>query len=66
MDMDQAAVFLAGSILTGIGFVVIVAAIVAVNNIIYKYWKPLNWMPEVFREPPSRFIEPTIDINDKK
>ena len=40
--MDQAAVFLAGSILTALGFIVIVAAIVAVNNIISKYWKPVR------------------------
>ena len=42
MDMDQAAVFLAGSILTAIGFVVIVAAAVAVNNLLHKYWKPVR------------------------
>ena len=42
MDMDQAAVFLAGSILTAIGFIVIVAAVVAVNNIIHRYWKPIQ------------------------
>ena len=42
MDMDQAAVFLAGSILTALGFIVVVAAIVAVNNIISRYWKPVR------------------------
>jgi len=42
MDMDQSAVFLAGSILTALGFVVIVAAVVVVNNIISKYWKPVR------------------------
>ena len=40
--MDQAAVFLAGSILTALGFIVVVAAVVAVNNIIAKYWKPVR------------------------
>ena len=40
--MDQAAVFLAGSILTALGFIVVVAAIVAINNIISKYWKPVR------------------------
>ena len=40
--MDQAAVFLAGSILTALGFIVIVAAIVAINNIISRYWKPVR------------------------
>jgi hypothetical protein len=43
MDIDQAAVFLAGSILTALGFVVIVIAAVVINNIIYKYWKSFGW-----------------------
>lgn len=42
MDMDQAAVFLAGSILTMIGFVVVVAGLIAVNNLLAKYWKPVQ------------------------
>ena len=42
MDMDQAAVFLAGSILTVMGFIVVVAGIVAINNILHKYWKPVR------------------------
>ena len=42
MDMDQAAVFLAGSILTALGFIVVVATIVAINNIISRYWKPVR------------------------
>lgn len=42
MDMDQAAVFLAGSILTMLGFIVVVAGIVVINNIIHKYWKPVK------------------------
>jgi hypothetical protein len=44
MDMDQAAVFLAGSILTVLGFIVVVIGIVAINNIFHKYWKPVQWM----------------------
>ena len=38
MDMDQAAVFLAGSILTALGFIVFVIAVVVVNKIIYRWW----------------------------
>ena len=57
MDMDQAAVFLAGSILTMLGFVVVVVGIVIINNIIHKYWKPVkifsadSW----YVNPPHRF-----------
>ena len=42
MDMDQAAVFLAGSVLTMMSFVVIVAAVVVINNILHRYWKPVR------------------------
>ena len=68
MDMDQAAVFLAGSILTVIGFLIILGGIVIANNIIHKYWKSFgwSWMPE-----PQRFasqeeldrIAPQMDKN---
>jgi hypothetical protein len=61
MDMDQAAVFLAGSVLTMMGFVVIVTGIVIINNILNKYWRPVQFfVPEVFRHnsAPVRFAEP--------
>lgn len=73
MDMDQAAVFLAGSILTALGFLVILLAIVMANNIIHRWWKPLGWnfdwlnptsqrfaTPEELEQTPPK-IEPTID-----
>lgn len=43
MDMDQAAVWLAGSILTALGFIVIVGAIVIINNILHTYWRPVQF-----------------------
>ena len=42
MDMDQAAVWLAGSILFALGAIAIVTGIVTINNIIAKYWKPVR------------------------
>lgn len=42
MNMDQAAIFLAGSVLTVMGFIVIVIGIVVVNNILHKYWRPVR------------------------
>ena len=60
MDMDQAAVFLAGSILTALGFVVVIIAIVFVNNVLNKYWKPVriftsdSWS----LNPPVRYVTP--------
>lgn len=60
MDMDQAAVFLAGSVLTMSGLIVLVAGAVVINNIIHKYWKSFGWkfFPAVFDHPPVRFAEP--------
>jgi hypothetical protein len=42
MDIDQASVFLTGSILTCLGFVVITIAILTVNNLVAKFWKPIK------------------------
>jgi hypothetical protein len=42
MDMNQASVFLAGSILTMLGFIVVVAGVIVINNLIHKYWKPVK------------------------
>lgn len=61
MDMDQAAVFLAGSILTMLGFIVIFAGIVFINNIAHKYWKPIRMFTAdswYINMPPARFAEP--------
>jgi hypothetical protein len=57
MDMDQSAVFLAGSILFALGIVVIVAAIVTINNILSKYWKPVRiFTADSWHfNPPSRY-----------
>jgi hypothetical protein len=59
MDMDQAAVFLGGSILTMLGFVVVIIGIVAINNIIAKFWKPVRvFTPDSWTaiNPPQQFI----------
>ena len=59
MDMDQAAVFLAGSILIMLGIIVIVSGIVVINNIIHKYWKSFGWkLLPAYWDQPHRFIEP--------
>jgi hypothetical protein len=59
MDMDNAAVFLAGSILYAIGLLIILAATIVANNLIHKYWKSFGWTftPHWFTEQP-RFLTP--------
>lgn len=40
--MDQAAVFLSGSILYTLSFMIIFSGIIVVNNLLHKYWKPVK------------------------
>ena len=42
MTIEQASNFFVGSILTMLGFIVVIAGIVVINNLIYKYWKPVS------------------------
>jgi hypothetical protein len=55
MNLDQAAIFLTGSILTMLGFIVIAIGIVVINNILHKYWKPVKFF--YYDSYPPRFIE---------
>lgn len=80
MDMDQAAVWLAGSILAVLGFLVILGGLLIANNLVATYWKSwgwtfLNWVPH--QDTPVRFmtqeevdkiaphLEPEVKSNNK-
>lgn len=58
--MDNAAVFLAGTILYAIGLIIILAATIVANNLIYKYWKSFGWtfFPAFLNHEPARFATP--------
>ena len=43
MNIDQASTFLIGSILVGIGFIILAATATVINNIFSKYWHPVNF-----------------------
>ncbi len=59
MDMNQAAVFLAASILIMMGLIVIVAGTVFINNIIHRYWKSFGWnFFPMWMDHSNRFVEP--------
>ena len=55
MDVENAANILAGSILTGLAFIICVIVIVIINNIFNKYWKPVQWIKYDDRFPSTRF-----------
>ena len=75
--MDQAAVFLAGSILTMLGFIVVIAGVIAINNLLHKFWKPVRVFTSdswAAMNPPHRFasqdelnrIAPQLEKEEKK
>ena len=59
MDMDTAAVFLAGTLLYALGILIILSATIVANNLIHKYWKSFGWtfMGWMHQEQ-TRFITP--------
>jgi hypothetical protein len=69
MSMDQAAFWLAGSILLMLGVIILVIGILIVNNLFSKYWKPVtltkyNYHPVYFD--PTYGDEITTESNTKK
>ena len=57
MDVESMANFFVGSILCGLGLVALAIAMVTINNIFAKYWKPVKiWMPKYLDQPPTRFM----------
>ena len=74
--MDNAAVFLAGTILYALGLLIILSATIIANNLIHKYWKTFGWsfFPTLFAHEQPRFltpeeaakIEPNIDPVSKE
>jgi len=66
MDIDQAANFLAGSILIGIGFIVICTVVITINNLFSKYWKPIEWSwPEYGKFAPHEELVKKESKNDQ-
>jgi hypothetical protein len=61
IDVENAASFLAGSILFSIALVVFIIGCVVVNNIIHKYWKPVKiFTPDSWKGffPPQYSMQP--------
>jgi len=60
MDMDNAAVFLAGTILYALGFIIILAGVIVANNLIHKFWKSFGWslFPAFLQHDAPRFMSP--------
>jgi hypothetical protein len=66
IDVENAASFLAGSILISLGIIIFIICCVVINNIIHKYWKPVSvFTPDswkgFFPPEPRPYIEPELD-----
>jgi len=63
MSIEQAASFLAISILMSLGAIALVIGAVAINNIIHRYWKNFGWnfFPMYMSKEPVTFQEPKSD-----
>jgi hypothetical protein len=62
MEVASASVFLVGSVLISLGMIVLVSAIVLVNNIIAKFWKPVKIY--AYHAVPRQ--DPELDNTNKK
>ena len=57
--MDNAAVFLAGTILYALGSLIILVATIIANNLIHKFWKSFGWtFMSWMHQEPTRFMTP--------
>jgi hypothetical protein len=66
MNLDQASVFFTGSILIMLGFVVITAGVVAINNLLHRYWKPVKMFKFLDHPYPPRFMTTEEEAAAKK
>lgn len=67
MTIEQSAVFLASTILTGLGIVIVGLVVIVLNNVLHKYWKPVKlFTPDSWKgfNPPMQheqvYNEPTL------
>ncbi len=42
MSIESASNFLVGSVLMAVGFLVLIAGAVAINNLLHRFWKPVT------------------------
>lgn len=70
MTIDQAATFFVGSILVGMGSIVIASVILFINYLYTKYWTPVKWLNfievPVPPQEPQKTVEPQLDKRVKK
>ena len=73
MDIEQSAMFLASSILVGLGTIVLIIMVLVINNLFVKFWKPIDVSKHMFPNSQalekglnSRFVDATEPIAGPK
>lgn len=64
MDITSAGIFFVGTILYGMGIIILAAVLVVVNNIFSKFWKPIDVL-RFTDYPPKHKQTEFVDNNQK-
>lgn len=60
MDIDSAATFFVGTILVGLGVIIVAMVVLLLNNLFSKYWKPVKF--SIYQIPHYTYVDPPMDI----
>lgn len=63
-NLVASAIFLCSTVFICMALVVIAATLVAINNMLHKYWKELDW--KMFKAPQVIYIEQESEEAKKK
>lgn len=73
MNIEQSAMFLASSILVGLGTIVLIIMVLVINNLFAKFWKPVDMSKHIFPNSHafekglnSRFVNATEPASEPK
>ena len=63
MDITSAGIFFVGTILYGMGVIILATVLIAINNLFSKYWKPVQILK--FADYPPKESQVFVDTNQK-
>lgn len=64
MDITTAGIFFVGTILYGMGIIILAAVLLIINNLFSKFWKPIDFL-RITDYPPKENNTEFVDNNQK-
>lgn len=64
MDITSAGIFFVGTILYGMGVIILAIVLIIINNIFSKFWKPIEFLKFIDYPPKEKHTE-FVDNNQK-